>query len=78
LDDLGREFRAGFSPLAKRVGEPVQTRWSPVDAEEVIQKYGLRVADHPSREDLVERYLSGRTDDLQPWSASRLMTATVP
>ena len=78
LDDFGREFRAGFSPLATRVGEPLRTRWSPDEAEMVIQRCGLRVVDHPSREDLVGRYLSGRADGLHPWSASRLMAVTVP
>ena len=78
LDHIGREFRAGFSPVATSVGEPLQTGWSPVQAEVVVHECGLRVADHPSREDLVGRYLSGRTDGLQPWSASRLMAATVP
>ena len=80
LDDLGREFRAAFPRLASRVGEPLRTggRWSPEEAEEIVRRCGLRVADHPSREDIVERYFSGRTDGLQPWSASRLMVATVP
>ena len=34
LDDLGREFRAGFAPLAAGVGEPVRTggSWSPAAA----------------------------------------------
>ncbi len=78
LDDLGREFRAGFSPLATNVGEPLRTRWSPEEAEAVMQGCGLRVVDHPSRQDLVGRYLSDRADGLQPWSASRLMAAAVP
>jgi methyltransferase (TIGR00027 family) len=80
LDDLGREFVAGFAPVATKVGEPLKTgvRWSPVEAEEVVTRCGLRVADHPSREDLVGRYFSGRTDGLQPWGVSRLMAATVP
>ena len=78
LDEVGQEFRAGFSPLATNVGEPLRTRWSPEEAEMVIQRCGLKIADHPSRQDLVGRYLSGRADGLQPWSASRLMAATVP
>jgi methyltransferase (TIGR00027 family) len=78
LDDFGREFRSGFLPTAAKLGEPVQTGWSPPEAESVVERCGLQVADHPSREDLVDRYFSGRTDGLQPWSASRLLTAKVP
>jgi methyltransferase (TIGR00027 family) len=77
MDDFGREFVAGFSSVATNVGEPLQTGWSPEEAEQVVTRCGLRVADHPSREDLVDRYFGGRTDGLQPWSASRLMAATV-
>jgi methyltransferase (TIGR00027 family) len=78
LDDLGREFRAGFVPLAADVGEPIQTGWSPTEAECVVQRCGLRVADHPSKDDLVTRYFLGRADRLRPWGASRLMAAIVP
>ena len=54
--------RAGFSPLATRVGEPLRTGggWSPAEAEEIVRRCGLRVVDHPSREDLVGRYFSGQ------------------
>ncbi len=79
MDDLGRQFVAGFVSLAAKVGEPLEKNgWSPDEAEEVVKKCGLQVVDHPSREDLVRRYFSGRTDGLRPWSASRLMTAAVP
>jgi methyltransferase (TIGR00027 family) len=79
MDDLGREFVEGFTSLAARVGEPVKKKgWAPDEAEEVVKKCGLRVVDHPSRQDLVDRYFADRTDGLQPWSASRLMTAGVP
>jgi methyltransferase (TIGR00027 family) len=78
LDDLGREFRTGFRPLAAGVGEPLRTGWSPTEAEGVVERCGLRVADHPSRDDLVAKYFSGRADGLLPWSASRLMAASVP
>jgi methyltransferase (TIGR00027 family) len=79
MDDLGREFATGFSPLATSIGEPVDHKgWSPSDAEDVVVRCGLEVADHPSRDDLVDRYFSNRTDGLQPWSVSRLMAAVVP
>ncbi len=80
MDDLGREFVAGFAPLATRVGEPLRTGggWSAEQAEEVVERCGLRVADHPSRDDLVERYFGGRDDGLRPWSVSHLMAGAVP
>jgi methyltransferase (TIGR00027 family) len=77
MDDLAREFGATFSPMAKRVGEPVKTGWSPADAEGLVERCGLTVADHPGQEDLVRRYCADRTDGLQPWRASRLLAATV-
>jgi methyltransferase (TIGR00027 family) len=80
MDDLGREFAAGFSPLATRVGEPLRKGggWSPTEAEEIVTRCGLEVVDHPSREDLIHRYFRGRSDRLQPWSATRLLAARVP
>jgi len=79
LDEYGREFESGFSPVASRLGEPLHAgvRWSPEEAEQVVQSCGLRVEDHPNREDLVGRYLAGREDGLQPWSVTGLMTACV-
>ena len=77
MDATAREFSAGFSPVATRVGEPLRGGWSPSEAEAVVIKCGLRVDDHPAQHDLVERYFAGRTDGLQPWHASRLMAATV-
>jgi methyltransferase (TIGR00027 family) len=80
LDECGHEFSAGFVPLATNLGEPLQAgvRWSPDEAEQVVERCGLRVDDHPSRDELVDRYLSGRPDGLRPWSVTRLMTASVP
>ena len=78
LDDLGREHLAIWSPIAARAREPVQTRWSPTETEQVVVRCGLQVADHPSRDELVSRYFADRTDGLQPVSSSRLMVASVP
>lgn len=80
MDDLGREFVAGFSRVATYVGEPLRTGggWSPAEAERVVERCGLRVVDHPSRYDLIGRYFSGRADGLRPWSVSQLMAAAVP
>jgi methyltransferase (TIGR00027 family) len=78
MDEFGREFFSGFSTVAAKVGEPLRTGWSPDGAEQVVARCGLRVADHPSRDELVDRYFGGRADGLRPWSASRLMAASVP
>jgi len=78
LDDVGREHLAVWLPIAARAREPVQTRWSPTEAEQVVLRCGLQVADHPSRDELVRRYFADRTDGLQPVSSSRLIAATVP
>lgn len=78
LDDVGREFAAGFVTVATRVGEPIQGSWAPDDAEAVVVRCGLVVADHPSRDELVARYFADRSDGLRPWSPSRLLAARVP
>ena len=66
LDDLGREFREHFVPVANHLGEALYSRWSPSDIEFFVQQCGLETVDHPSRGDLVERYFAGRDDGLQP------------
>jgi methyltransferase (TIGR00027 family) len=77
VDDIGREFAASFRPFAASVGEPFQLRWSPTEAEQVVARHGLHVADHPSCDELVSRYFADRTDGLRPWTVSRLLAATV-
>ena len=59
------------------MGEPWLTRWSPTDFERILSKHGLNVVDHPSLDDLVERYFSGRTDGLAPDGVTRLLAASV-
>jgi methyltransferase (TIGR00027 family) len=78
VDAVAREFMAAFPTVAERVGEPVQRGWSRAEAEAVVGRCGLVVADHPSLDDLVGRYFAGRDDGLRPWSVSGLMTAAVP
>jgi methyltransferase (TIGR00027 family) len=78
MDDMAREFSASFSTVATRVGEPLRGGRSPSEAEAVVTRCGLGVADHPSQHDLVDRYFADRSDGLRPWHASRLMAATVP
>ena len=78
VDDIGREYKAIFSPLVGTLGEPTRTEWSPTEAEQVVTRCGLRVADHPSRDELVSRYFADRSDGLQPLWGVRMLAATVP
>ncbi len=78
LDDVGREFRTYFVPVASRVGEPVHSRWSAGEAERFVAGCGLQPVDHPTRSDMVDRFCGDRTDGLRPWTVTRLMTAAVP
>jgi methyltransferase (TIGR00027 family) len=78
LDDVGRQFRDAFLPIATLVGEPVHTRWSAKEAEQHVLRCGLRVADHPSRSDIDVQFFAGRTDGLRVWTNSRLIAASVP
>jgi hypothetical protein len=65
VDDIGREYKAIFSPLVGSLGEPAQTEWAPTEAERVVTGCGLRIADHPSRDERVSRYFADRTDGLR-------------
>jgi methyltransferase (TIGR00027 family) len=77
LDELGSEFRTTIEQLAAGAGEPIRTSLSPEQAEDLVHRCGLEVVDHPSRDDLVDRYFSGRVDALQPYTAERLIAARV-
>jgi methyltransferase (TIGR00027 family) len=78
LDDNGKKFWKAFAPVAAQSGEPLQDDWSRVDIEAVITRCGLQVADHPTRQETIERYFANRTDGLVPWSAESLVAARVP
>jgi methyltransferase (TIGR00027 family) len=78
LDENGTTFWEIFGRFAGQSGEPLQEDWSPSDIESLILRCGLRVADHPTRAQTIERYFANRADGLVPWSASSLVTARVP
>ena len=78
LDDIGRQFDQIAGRLAADAGEPIVTHLSRLEAESIATGAGLEVADHPSIEDLVDRYLSERRDGLRPYTAEALLTARVP
>jgi len=46
-------------------------------AEALVVRCGLSVIDHPTRDDLCDRYFAGRPDGLRPYALERLMAAGV-
>jgi methyltransferase (TIGR00027 family) len=78
LDDNGKKFWKAFAPVAAQSGEPLRGDWSRAEIEAVITRCGLQVADHPTRQETIERYFANRTDGLVPWSAESLIAARVP
>jgi len=78
MEDVGRKFHAIFTGLAAGVGEPLQTILTPEEAEALVRRCGLEVADHPTRDDHHARYFADRRDELAPITYEQLITATVP
>lgn len=78
MDEIGQAFYERFSGVAAGVGEPFHTTHTPEEAEAVVRRCGLDVADHPTRDDVHARYFAGRTDDLAPITFEQLLTASVP
>jgi methyltransferase (TIGR00027 family) len=76
-DDIGREMMEVESKLLAAVGEPYTTRFSPAEAETLIERCGLEVAEHPTPEALYGRYFMDRSDGLCPSTAERLLAARV-
>jgi hypothetical protein len=76
LDDDGREF---LESLARRGGDRglLRSSFSPDELEALIGRCGLTVVDHPTADDLYDRYFAGREDGLRPFSLERLITARV-
>jgi O-methyltransferase involved in polyketide biosynthesis len=78
MDDIGRAFHGLFTGLAARIGEPFQTLFTPEEAEGLVRRCGLEVADHPTRDDLHARFFAGRADDLRPIDYEQALAARVP
>lgn len=78
LDEIGREIRDAFSMLAASAGEPFITEFSPAEAEALIERSGLEVAEHPTPDVLYDRYFSDRDDGLRSYTTERLIAARVP
>jgi methyltransferase (TIGR00027 family) len=78
LDETAREMVKTESEMVAAAGEPYRLTFSPAEAETLVTRCGLAVAEHLTPDDLYERYFSGRPDGLRPSTAERLMAARVP
>ena len=78
LDPLSREFRETAAPLVAAIGEPFRTPFTRAEAEALVRRCGLDVAEHPDRDELVARYFAGRPDGLAPYNAEGVIAARVP
>lgn len=77
LDDVRREFVETLAPFAADGGEPIQTTFESGEIEALLERCGLRVVDHPIRDEIRDRYFADRTDGLQPYTCERLVAAQV-
>jgi methyltransferase (TIGR00027 family) len=78
LDEIGQQLRDAESDLVASIGEPYTTRLSPAEADALVERCGLEVAEHPTPDVLYDRYFSDRDDGLRPSTAERLIAARVP
>jgi len=78
MAEIGRTFLDRFSGLAAGAGEPLRTAHTPEEAEAVVRRCGLHVADHPTRDDIEARYFAGRSDELSPITFEQFLVASVP
>jgi methyltransferase (TIGR00027 family) len=77
LDDNGRTLLEIISALAAGMGEPFQDGWPAAAMQRLVEDCGLQVEDHPTRDELVQRYLADRTDGLVPWITETYLSARV-
>ena len=77
LDDIGRRFIETFMTMAAESGEPVQPGCSATEVEQVIVRCGLKVLDHPTRQDLIDRYFATAADGPLPYTSEGLVAASV-
>lgn len=77
LDAIGVQLRTTMAPVAAAGGEVFRTLLSPQEVEGLVSTTGLEVVDHPTREELHERYFARHSRGLTFPSSERLVTATV-
>ena len=77
LNEPGAEFLALFRQLAAQSGEPMDTSFSPSEAEALAEHCGLSVVENFGGQELHERYFADRSDGLAPLAFERFLTAAV-
>jgi len=78
VDDAGRTYLAAFRPRADEMGEPLRSSFAPSEIEALVAACGLAVADHPTSEDLCNRYCTARENGLRPSvSLERMLVARI-
>lgn len=76
--ELTADQRAFLEMLGSDVrgkGEPMQSRFAPVDFLRLLDTKGFDTVDHATEDDLTERWFSGRTDGFAPGLPTRVVTA---
>lgn len=68
--------RANTERLARGLGNPFISFYSPDEIVTLAKESGFSGARHVSADDLRERYFSGRTDGLHPSSSEQILIAT--
>jgi len=61
---------------ARAAGTPFNSFFRPAEILELAREAGFRDVRHISRNDIVQRYFTGRTDGLQPSSGEEFLVAT--
>ena len=77
LDQHGREFLEIFGSLAAQSGEPLELRLPPIEAEALVRRCGLEVAEHLTPDQLWARFFATRSDSLRPYTVERVLCARV-
>jgi methyltransferase (TIGR00027 family) len=77
LDNLGAKFLGLFRQLAAQSGEPMDTSFSPSEAEAMAERCGLSVVENIGGQELHEHYFADRSDGLAPLAFERFLTAAV-
>jgi len=78
VDEASRRFIDIMRPITTASGEPFTAEYTVTEIEQLVKACGLAVAEHPTGEDIVERYFAGRPDGLSPMNFETLLSAVVP
>ncbi len=69
------DYMGTLRSMTREGGEPMKSRWKPVDFEAMLSQCGLQTIDHSTEDDLNRRYFADRTDGMYPAMPARLITA---